>query len=157
MTSTLPPRPRLTLKVNSPAPSVAPPRVEVPSVPLPAPTIAPPRSRKWMIAGTISLGLVGIGMIPTNFEVGGAVKLQAKQGNQRSVTAPFEGVVERIAPNIQHGVEVQQGQPIAYLRSRKLEQEIAQVQQELLTAQQQAEEQQGRWLQAQARVQTEVA
>ena len=155
MTSTRPPRPRLMLKVNSPSP-VAPP-VEALPTRLPAPTVAQPKSRKGLIAGTIALSLVGIGMIPTNFEVGGAVKLQAKQGNQRSVTAPFEGVIERIAPNIQPGVEVQQGQPIAYLRSRKLEQEIAQVQQELITAQQQLEEQRHRFLQAQARVQTEIA
>jgi multidrug resistance efflux pump len=89
--------------------------------------------------------------------VGGAVVLEAKQGNRRPLTTPISGTVDWIDPTIQPGTTVKQGQVLAKLRSRELEQMIAQVEQEKVLIQQQQEEQRRRQSRAEADVQAAIA
>ena len=145
--------PRLTLKVTSPP---TPPIPPTPSTPPTSSTSSASR-RPWLISGAIALGLIGVGFIPISYEVGGTVILQAKPGNHLVVYTPIPGIVESINPAVQMGKSVKKGQVIAQIRSREVEKEIASMQQELATANQQIEEQQRRQIRAAAEVQTAIA
>lgn len=140
-------RSRLTLKVTSPPASSA-----SPALPSPVAT-----HRPWLITGTIALALLGVGFIPTSYEVGGPVTLRAKSGNLRTLSTPIAGVIDSLSPGVQAGSRVRQGQAIAQIRSRDLEREIAQTQQAIAEAQQQLEEQQRRQVRATAEVQNAIA
>ncbi|MGI0486448.1 HlyD family secretion protein [Pantanalinema rosaneae CENA516] len=83
--------------------------------------------------------------------------LEAKQGNRRPLTTPIAGIVDWIDPAIQPGTSVKPGQIIAKLRSRELEQAIAQIEQDILIVKQQQEEQLRRQVQADAEVQAAIA
>jgi multidrug resistance efflux pump len=105
----------------------------------------------------IALGLVGVCLFPITYEVGGTVTLEAKPGNRRIVTTSIPGTLESIHSAIQPGAVVQQGQVIATLRSRDLEREVAQVQQEIVETKQQIEEQKRKQVRAEAAVQAAIA
>lgn len=109
------------------------------------------------ITGAIATALIGVSFIPTSFEVGGSVVLEAKQGNRRPLTTPIAGIVDWIDPAMQPGTSVKPGQIIAKLRSRELEQAIAQIEQDILIVKQQQEEQLRRQVQADAEVQAAIA
>lgn len=149
---------RLTLKVVSPpAPPTPPAPLPHPPTPISPPATAPHALRPWLITGAISATLIGISFIPTSFEVGGAVVLEAKQGHRRQVTTPISGLIDWIDPALQPGTAVQKGQVIARLRSRELEQAIAQVEQEIVAIRQQQEDQLRRQLRAAADVKAAIA
>ena len=144
-TPSTPARPRLTLKVSTPAsaslsdsssphPPSSPSPIASPASP--APSIS---YRPWLIAGTIALGLLGIGVIPIPSEVGGTVTLKAKPGNLRTISTPIAGVIDFLSPGVQAGSRLKKGQAIAQIRSRDVEREIAQMQQALSEANQQLE------------------
>ncbi|MDX2240740.1 MAG: efflux RND transporter periplasmic adaptor subunit [Leptolyngbyaceae cyanobacterium bins.302] len=160
-----PSSPRLTLKVVSPStppPSTPSPHPHPPtpsSIPNPQPLASNPPSslRPWLITGAIAATLVGVSFIPTSFEVGGSVVLEAKQGNRRQLTTPISGIIDWIDPAIQPGTVVKKGQTIAKLRSRELEQAIAQVEQEMVAIQQQQEDQLRRQIRADAEVKAAIA
>lgn len=162
-TPSTPARPRLTLKVSTPASaslsvssSPHPPSSPSPlaSPASPAPSIS---YRPWLISGTIALGLLGIGVIPIPSEVGGTVTLKAKPGNLRTISTPIAGVIDSLSPVVQAGSRLKKGQAIAQIRSRDVEREIAQMQQALAEANQQLEEQQRRQVRAATEVQTAIA
>lgn len=156
--------PRLTLKVVSPSTSPTPshpsplPPQPASSLSLPATSSKPQRSyRRLLVMGTIAVGLVGLGLFPITYEVGGTVILEAKPGNRRTITTPMPGTIETLHPAIQPGVMVKRGQMIATLRSRELEREVAQVQQEIASANLQIEEQGRKQIRAQATVEAAMA
>jgi len=152
--------PRLTLKVVSPAAAPAlpttPPAPTPPPVDATPPTAKHPARHRWLLVGAIAaLGLVSL--IPISYEVGGPVTLNVAPGNRRTVSPPIAGTLEFLNPAVQSGAPVQQGQVIARLRSRDLERDIAQVQQELTSAQQQLEEQTRKQIRIAADLQTAIA
>lgn len=163
--------PRLTLKVvsapTSPLPSISsvspshppsPPPSISPFPPLPTAPSQPQRSyRRLLVLGAIATGLMGVSLSPITYEVGGTVILEAKPGNRRTITTPIPGTIETIHPAIQPGVMVKRGQVIATLRSRELEREIVQVQQEIAVANQQIEEQARKQVQAESEVKAAIA
>ncbi|MBL1177202.1 HlyD family secretion protein [Pantanalinema sp. GBBB05] len=150
---------RLTLKVVSPsAPPL--PAATSSSPPIKATSVAPPTpytARRRLIFSAVIAGMIGASLFPITYEVGGTVILEAKPGNRRAVTTTIPGTIETLAPAIQPGTMVKQGQVIATLRSRELEREIAQVQQEIAEAKQQIENQQRQQIRAEAAVKAAIA
>lgn len=158
--STSPPKsPRLTLKVVSPTLPLPPQTSSTLSPSLSATALSKPQRsyRRLLVTGAIAVGLIGLGLFPITYEVGGTVILEAKPGNRRTITTSMPGTVETIHPAIQPGVTVKRGQMIATLRSRELEREIAQVQQEIAAANLQIEEQERKHIRAQATVEASMA
>lgn len=150
----------LTLKVVSPSASPLPaatsssPPIKTASAATPAPSTT---TRRLLMFSAIIAGLIGVSLFPITYEVGGTVILEAKPGNRRAVTTTIPGTIETLAPAIQPGAMVKQEQVIAKLRSRELEREMAQVQQEIAEAKQQIENQQRQQIRAEAAVKAAIA
>lgn len=103
--------------------------------------------RKWfLIVGIVAL--TAASFIPVPYRVGGAVQLDWKESARQSVHTPLPAIVDAVL--VETGDTVQPGQILAQLSSPQLEQEIAEVQENLSRAYQELESAQQSQIRAQA-------
>ncbi|MBE9126922.1 MULTISPECIES: efflux RND transporter periplasmic adaptor subunit [unclassified Coleofasciculus] len=125
----------LNSKINMNASQQTPSLQVVPPSTKPTPSNPPThRLQRFALLGTIATSLCLISLIPTSFEVGGAVELQTREGAREVIRAPMPGVVTEI--HVQPGETVQPGQILAQLSSLDLDREIAATEHQLVQADQ---------------------
>jgi putative peptide zinc metalloprotease protein len=111
--------------------------------------------RRWVVLGVATIGLVLIGFIPTPYEVGGPVELDAREGAREFIRTPVPGIVTKIF--VEPGARVNKGDTVAQLSSLELDTEIAEISKELAEARQNLEAARKQQTRAQANLTQTIA
>jgi multidrug resistance efflux pump len=105
--------------------------------------------------GVATIGLVLISFIPTPYEVGGPVELDAREGAREFIRTPVPGIVTKIF--VEPGARVNKGDTVAQLSSLELDTEIAEISKELAEARQNLEAARKQQTRAQANLTQTIA